>query len=111
MRLILIALAALLLNACGLLYRQDVQQGNLFEEDQLETLKPGMTKRQVVLILGSPALQSPFREDRWDYVSSTKIDGKFETKRLTLYFDGNLLARIEGDYDLDGKSEDSNKDS
>ena len=95
-----IALFALLpLGGCGVLYKLDVQQGNLFNKDQVETLKPGMTKRQVLLVMGSPSIISPFNQSRWDYVSSIKRGrGKMASKDLVLYFENDSLARIEGDY-------------
>lgn len=96
----LIALIALIpLSGCGVLYKLDVQQGNLFDKDQVDTLKPGMTKRQVLLVMGSPSIISPFNQDRWDYVSTIKRGrGKMESKDLTLFFENESLARIEGDY-------------
>ena len=96
----LIALIALIpLSGCGVLYKLDVQQGNLFDKDQVDTLKPGMTKRQVLLVMGSPSIISPFDQDRCDYVSTIKRGrGKMESKDLTLFFENESLARIEGDY-------------
>ena len=100
----LIALCALIpLSGCGVLYKLDVQQGNLFGKEQVETLKPGMSKRQVQLVMGSPSIISPFDKDRWDYVSSIKRGrGKMESKDLVLYFENESLARIEGDYFPEG---------
>ena len=100
MRIILVAVLCLAaLSGCGLLYKLDVQQGNLFDKDQVDTLKPGMTKRQVLLVMGSPSIISPFDQDRWDYVSTIKRGrGKMESKDLTLFFENESLARIEGDY-------------
>jgi outer membrane protein assembly factor BamE len=95
----LLVLALLPLSGCGMIYKLDVQQGNLFDRDQVETLKPGMTKRQVLVVMGSPSIITPFDSSRWDYVSSIKRGrNKMESKDLVLYFDGDLLARIEGDY-------------
>ncbi|MEZ5520726.1 MAG: outer membrane protein assembly factor BamE [Dokdonella sp.] len=100
MLLRLIALIALVaLSGCGVLYKLDVQQGNLFNKTQVETLKPGMSKRQVLLVMGSPSIVSPFNQNRWDYVSSIKRGrGKMDSKDLVLYFENEALARIEGDY-------------
>lgn len=62
-------------------------------------LKPGMSKRQVLVIMGSPSIITPFDQDRWDYVSSIRRGrGKMESKDLVLYFENESLARIEGDY-------------
>jgi len=100
MRAILALPLLLALTGCNMLYKQSVQQGNLLETEQVDALKPGMTKRQVMLVLGTPALQSPFHDNRWDYVSSFKdADGVVDLKRLTVVFEDNVLVRIEGDYE------------
>lgn len=95
-----VVLACALLTGCGVIYRQNIEQGNQVEQDMVDQLKPGMSKRQVVLIMGSPQVQSPFHQQRWDYLNSSKDgrSGKLTTKKLTLYFQGDQLARIEGDY-------------
>jgi outer membrane protein assembly factor BamE len=100
MRFSIALILAVLLSGCNWIYKQHVQQGNLLESDQIDSLKPGMTKRQVILVLGTPAIQSPFHENRWDYVSSYKDgDGNVDLKRLTVVFDDNVLVRTEGDYE------------
>jgi outer membrane protein assembly factor BamE len=100
MRLRWLALLALIpLSGCGLIYKVDAQQGNLFDKDTVETLKPGMSKRQVLLVMGSPAVISPFNQDRWDYVSTIRRGrGKMESKDLVLSFKDNALVKIDGDY-------------
>ncbi|HET9032726.1 MAG TPA: outer membrane protein assembly factor BamE, partial [Dokdonella sp.] len=66
---------------------------------QVETLKPGMSKRQVLVVMGSPSIISPFDQQRWDYVSTIKRGrGKMDRKDLVLFFENDSLARIEGDY-------------
>jgi outer membrane protein assembly factor BamE len=95
----LLALALAALSGCGLVYKVDVTQGNLVEKDMVESLKPGMTKRQVALVMGTPSIQTPFDQDRWDYAASISRRGATpEVKNLTLFFEDNLLVRIEGDY-------------
>lgn len=98
MRLLSCLLACLLLPACGLLYKVDVPQGNLLDQQSIADLQTGMSKRQVSLLLGTPAVSSPFHHDRWDYLYSLSRRGRTaETRNLTLHFDGDSLARIEGD--------------
>jgi outer membrane protein assembly factor BamE len=98
MRLLSCLLACLLLPACGLLYKVDVPQGNLLDQESIADLQVGMSKRQVSLLLGTPAVSSPFHHDRWDYLYSLSRRGRpAETRNLTLHFDGDTLARIEGD--------------
>lgn len=99
--------AVILLSGCSWIYRQNVEQGNLIQQDMVDQLKPGMSRRQVTLILGSPAVQSPFHEQRWDYTTSTKDGrtGEFKVTKLTLHFQGDQLARIEGDYKPGGSTD------
>jgi outer membrane protein assembly factor BamE len=85
--------------ACSPIYKLDIQQGNLFNKNLVDSLKPGMSKRQVTLVMGSPSIVSPFDQNRWDYVSTLrKGNGRMATKDLTLYFENDSLAKIEGDY-------------
>jgi outer membrane protein assembly factor BamE len=98
-RLISALALGLALSGCGLVYTVDVQQGNLLDKKLVEQLKPGMTKRQVNLALGTPSVTTPFEQSRWDYVSSIKRRGhSMQTRTLTLTFEGEALAKIEGDY-------------
>lgn len=79
-------------------HRIDVQQGNALDQENIARLKPGLSRSQVRFLLGTPLVIDPFRNDRWDYVYTFHKAGKLtEEKRVTLHFDGDLLARIEGD--------------
>lgn len=88
------------LTACSYLpsipFMIDVQQGNVVTEETLEKLKPGMTKSQVLFVLGSPLIVDTFRENRWDYVYLFRKGGYLqEQKRITIYFDDERLVNIE----------------
>ena len=99
MRLFICALAIAALSACNLVYKQDVQQGNVLDEDNVAQLELGMTKRQVLVLLGSPSVQSPFHANRWDYVNTFSRRGGEPIKRvLTLRFEQDRLASIEGSF-------------
>ena len=100
MRQLLIALAtAALLGGCGVIYKVDVYQGSLLEKRNVDQLKPGLTKRQVYALLGSPSVSDPFHQERWDYVATvSKRGGDTEVKNLVLTFEGDVLASVEGDY-------------
>ncbi|MGY6587124.1 MAG: outer membrane protein assembly factor BamE [Wenzhouxiangella sp.] len=98
-RLLTIALLALSLSACGIVYKQDIQQGNVLDEDNVAQLELGMTKRQVTVLLGSPSVQSPFHADRWDYMNTFARRAGTPVKRvLTLRFENDRLASVEGSY-------------
>ncbi|MEQ1440539.1 outer membrane protein assembly factor BamE [Fontimonas sp. SYSU GA230001] len=81
-----------------MIYKLPTRQGNVIEQKQLDQLAIGMTREQVVYLMGTPLAASPFREDRWDYVGYYKSPRGQESKRLvTLYFDGEgKLAKMEG---------------
>ncbi|NBB92778.1 MAG: outer membrane protein assembly factor BamE [Gammaproteobacteria bacterium] len=101
-----LALCALLLvSACGsLVYKQNIQQGNVLDRDKVEQLETGMTKRQVQVLLGTPSVSSPFHDERWDYMNTyARRGGTPERRVLTLRFDGDRLASIEGDYLDEGR--------
>ncbi|MBK9493343.1 MAG: Outer membrane protein assembly factor BamE precursor [Alphaproteobacteria bacterium ADurb.BinA280] len=91
--------SALLFSGCGIIYKVDVYQGNLLDERNVAQLKTGMSKRQVLSLLGTPAVRDPFHAARWDYVATQSQRGSdTEVKNLSLMFDGDTLTSIEGDY-------------
>lgn len=96
-------LASLTLTACAdripFVHRIDVQQGNVITQEQVDQLKPGMSKRQVRFTLGTPMIADVFNADRWDYVYRMEPGkGEIEQHSLTLYFANDALTRIEGDF-------------
>ena len=99
------ALLLSLLTACSSVkmgnigpHRIDVQQGNALDQESVSKLKPGLNRSQVRFLLGTPLLVDPFRNNRWDYVYTFHKGGKLaEQKRITLFFDDEILQRIEGD--------------
>lgn len=77
-------------------YRPDVEQGNRWEDVQVQKLNIGMSMQEVQRILGDPLLQDPFQPERWDYIHIHKIAKEpVITRRLTLYFKDARLVRIE----------------
>ena len=77
-------------------YRIDVGQGNLITEEMLDKLRVGMTTRQVEYVMGSPMITDTFHPDRWDYFYSLETGkGIHVENQLTLYFEGERLARID----------------
>lgn len=107
MRLVLIsALCLSLLGGCSLVesvqkfgpYSMNVQQGNALDPENVARLKPGLSRSQVRFLLGTPLLIDPFRTDRWDYVYLFYQAGTLvERKRISLFFAGDTLVRVEGD--------------
>ena len=97
--LLLLILIACLSGCGGFIYKVSVFQGNILDAEDIAQLKPGMNKRQVSLILGTPAVANPFRKDRWDYVGSERVRDQTTLKKtLTLVFEDGQLEQVLGDY-------------
>jgi outer membrane protein assembly factor BamE len=91
----LILLAAL---AAGCVHKIDIEQGNYVTQDRVDLLKPGMSRQQVRLVLGTPLLTDIFHADRWDYVYWRESpSGQREQRRLAVHFEDGRLARVDGD--------------
>lgn len=102
--LFLALIAVLILNTgCKLIYKQNVQQGNAHEQEDLDQVQLGMTKKQVAYLLGTPAVQDPFHQDRWDYISMLSRRGGEPVRRLvTLTFENDALIATDGIGDSKG---------
>ena len=96
-RIALLVAAAIWLGAC--VYRVDVQQGNLLEQDEIDGVKVGMTRNQVRFLLGTPVAQDAFHSDRWDYIYFFKQgrSRKADRRWLIVYFDDDLVREIQRD--------------
>ncbi len=80
-------------------YRPDIQQGNVVTQEMVDKLRPDMTKAQVRYIMGTPLLVDTFHQDRWDYLYTLEAEGNDRTQeRISIFFEDDRLARIEGDY-------------
>src|SRR5687768_7935931 len=79
-------------------YRIEIQQGNFVSQEMVAQLKPGMSKEQVRLALGTPLLTDIFHADRWDYVFWRERPGADrEQRKLTVFFEDGRLTRLDGD--------------
>ncbi len=96
---VILVLLIVLSSGCIRTYKIDVQQGNVVTAGQLQQLKPGMSKREVRYVLGTPLIVDPFRDDRWDYFYSFKAGSSTrpERRRITVVFDNDALKHIQGD--------------
>ena len=87
-----------LLDRLPLVYRIDIQQGNVLEQNVVNRLEPDLSKNQVNYLMGTPLLVDVFHQDRWDYVYSIRRGNKpREQERISLFFEDDRLVRIEGD--------------
>jgi len=86
------------LDRAPFVYRPEIQQGNVVEQEQVNQLRPGLSKRQVKFLLGTPMLNDVFHANRWDYAYTIgRGSTPEEMRRLTVFFQDDRLVRIAGD--------------
>jgi len=79
-------------------HKIEINQGNMVTPEMRHKLKLGMTRLQVQAVLGTPLVNDVFHANRWDYVYRLEKKAKLlEEQRITLYFEGEHLTRIDDD--------------
>ena len=100
MRILLLSVILALVAGCSSwgfpgVYRINVEQGNIVTQEMVDQLKPGMTRRQVRYILGTPLVEDSFNRGRWDYIYTLRNgDTLLLENRLTVFFEGDTLTRF-----------------
>ena len=86
------------LDRAPFVYKPVIQQGNVVKQEQVDALEPGMSKRQVKFLLGTPMLNDVFHANRWDYAYTRGVGSRpEEIRRLAVFFENDRLVRIAGD--------------
>lgn len=92
-------IASLYLAGCTRLFTVhtiDIQQGNALEREDIEKIRSGMPRSEVVSILGKPVLENTFTSERWDYIYYLKKpDVAAEKRKLIVYFKNDEVERLE----------------
>jgi len=84
-------------------YKMEIRQGNYITPEMRQKIKVGMSRQQVTGVLGSPLVTDVFHANRWDYIYRFEEKSRLvEQQRLTIYFAGEFVTRIE-----DGQAADS----
>lgn len=107
MRNFISILIAMILVGCSIptlrfpgVYRLDISQGNIITQEMVDQLRPGLNKRQVNFILGTPIVRDTFNQDRWDYLYSFQPGGGERVQEiLSVFFENNQLTHFEGDFE------------
>jgi len=87
-------------------YRVEIVQGNVLTKEQLERVKPGMSRAQVRDLLGSPLLTDLFHGERWDYVFTIRRQGVVsQSRQVVALFEGDKLKSIAAPDDLPTEKE------
>ena len=78
------------------LYKPTITEGSDLDIESVKKIKIGMTKDDVINLIGTPSINDPFHQDQWDYIHHSSIDGEMLVHyRLTLIFSENYLAEID----------------
>ncbi len=76
-------------------YDVPVEQGNIIHPDSVSQLKLGMTREQIIDIMGEPVVVNTFDTRCWHYVYTSASRKKhFEKRNLTLIFEHDRLMKI-----------------
>lgn len=92
----------ILFTASACVYRANISQGNIVEEEDLDQVEIGMTRNQVRFLLGTPMIADSFHQDRWDYVYYVKIGRNAASGKrwVTILFDGETVEDIQRNREL-----------
>ena len=78
------------------IYKPTILQGTVLNIEEVNQLQLGMSKDDVMSLIGSPSIIDPFHQQQWDYINHSTIDGELEIRyRLKLIFTDNLLSEID----------------
>lgn len=101
--IVLCALCLALAVASGCVYRATIAQGNLIEQEDLDQVEVGMTRNQIRFLLGTPMIDDPFHQGRWDYIYYLKIgrkDAGFK-RWVSIFFVDDRVSEIRKEQELD----------
>ena len=92
----------LLAAASGCVYRANISQGNIVEEEDLDQVAIGMTRNQVRFLLGTPMIADPFHQNRWDYIYYVKIGRNDATGKrwVSILFADDTVSDIQRNREL-----------
>ena len=100
--ILVVLLLATVLAMSGCVYRANMSQGNIVEEEDLDQVEVGMTRNQIRFLLGTPMIDDPFHMNRWDYVYYVKIGrNDASAKRwVSILFDDDKVSEIRRNQEL-----------
>ena len=95
--------------ASGCVYRINIQQGNFLDQKAVDQVQAGMTRSQVRYLLGTPMVADSFNKERWDYIYYLKKGRTrhVDSRRVTVYFDGDKVARLDKPTDAEAAKQDA----
>ena len=93
--LVTVLAVAASLAACSI-YRPDINQGQGISYETVSELNEGMTKDEVLDLMGTPLVRDSFHQNRWDYVYYLVDRNRNITQQqnVTLLFEDEVLTSI-----------------
>lgn len=93
-------------------YTLDIQQGNILDQKEVDRLRVGLSKNQVVFVLGSPVADDSFSDNQWIYLYTFTNENREvnRTKKLELFFEQDKLVKARGDYTIPEELQFENKE-
>ena len=85
------------LSACSFFhgFRPDVVQGNDLTHQQVNEIKVGMTRQQVIERLGKPILINTFSKRSWNYVYTfQRVGHRMHIKRAIVNFQNGRVSSV-----------------
>lgn len=97
----ILAALALTLSA-GCVYVAPISQGNVLDQEDVDQVETGMTRGQIRFLLGTPMIDDPFHEGRWDYVYFLRVGReKARFKRwVSVFFEDEIVSEVIKDQEL-----------
>lgn len=76
-------------------YKTDINQGSVLRTKNFDQVKQGMTKEQVLNLIGSPSVIDIFHKNQWEYIhNSTLANGEILFFRISLKFAEDKITEI-----------------
>ncbi len=80
----------------GCVYQANLSQGNVIKQEDLDQVDVGMTRSQVRFLLGTPMINDPFHDERWDYIYFLKVgrDDAIFKRWISIFFEADKVSEI-----------------
>lgn len=98
LRLLLLSFLSICLGACSSIhaYHPTIQQGNIIQESTASQLKIGMSRDQVVALMGEPVAHNLFADNQLAYIYTSKPNrGPLVYKRVIVTLKNDRVVSID----------------
>ena len=70
-----------------------MDQGRLISHEKFQEMDVGLSKEQVIYLLGKPSISSPFLDNQWNYIyfNNTNVN---QAKKLSIHFKNEKVFEI-----------------